>query len=1182
MIIDDKDGQRTERIWNIYYHLLLDADSLSLLRAHAKKLKDIASTVEEWHDGVYGRLLRFGNSSTFFAVRRLWESYATEPKKTRAFNAKHGLEKARTVQKVVMGDGFSLSGVRSAAPCSSLALEDIPRTYKTYWKDGTTTIMKTKIEGRAVAQTKRDNPLIGVSKERLTLHYGTDPLLGYHLATGYAALSDRSPLKPSVTASKDVDRAAKAAITQFRVYGQVFRAISSRMTIRVINADALAFCHVLQHHRMFGESQTAYWYRDNWHYEPLVLDTDDYMKPDLPGIAPTSFEVIDTSNLVDHLGCLNLLAATSPLLNQTVTSVLLTEMLVLREEHIDDYAKALLSGDLPTVALVFGLMPIQYWTHASATSVYDETLMGLATAGSSEKQASGQSRFVVIWKSVGLSSGHTRGSMRTSNGRAEADTSLTFEAHDLARLLYRMYLNMFQDESWANRLAATRESLVRKAYEHYTRASFSAILSLIKASERVEWERFIEQLIDLVLNDQELNMGAHYLQSLFVHLHMFGLHSMPTYEPKMDGIVANVEDSPLRGWQDLPSVLCMTLVVPHQNLAAFQNSLRTDIGSPICHLMLQSPDGRQNIFPDIQLGFGRVKTSGVRYTGSFRVQVEADDMEWEGSAPLLVSTMVPTWVLLLYPDCSTEVIFQLKNTPMALLKLGRELGMFLALQRSTLASDDVFITKHRPHMLGHMSVCCATSTKSVTLDEGNTLSRRCVPKPEDYTMKTTFHVQLHRQQSALACLTTHLDLLVTKHQDLLRGGAIVNISQLSSFTLAIDVGSGALWRRVSLPVPLQMTGGKVRIARKSSYVEFIAPIASPQELSGRAECLFPILLTNDGRPALQNLHYVNLNRLPTLAVEDSSSRKKLKWLNPHLSSMWSARERMERQRFLRSALSCGDVRVNFKDSLFSLFMHFTGLEANGARHSLFGIHNSGAGGVHLLIFASCLRLDMSNQTVVLDAAAMPLTPDLVVQFRPLIYAVQKRGMMCIEVDDAELLLWKRALPAFVERCRDWEHGPACEYVNRDKPPPLSVGFGDPIICSCGFGKFPGNGQLHKELSGKICAHVVRVAIPPCFHVSFVEQSHLKSLSLSSKAKDQKNRPSDLQRLAGSVEDLTLKEGTCFTCGKEKKKPTAGSGGDGGLLKCGGCLVAEYCSKECQVKDWKEGGHKKLCAALKNS
>ena len=34
-----------------------------------------------------------------------------------------------------------------------------------------------------------------------------------------------------------------------------------------------------------------------------------------------------------------------------------------------------------------------------------------------------------------------------------------------------------------------------------------------------------------------------------------------------------------------------------------------------------------------------------------------------------------------------------------------------------------------------------------------------------------------------------------------------------------------------------------------------------------------------------------------------------------------------------------------------------------------------------------------------------------------------------------------------------------------------------------------------------------------------------------------------------------------------------------LRKCGGCRQAAYCSRGCQVRHWKEGGHKQECAQL---
>ena len=34
-----------------------------------------------------------------------------------------------------------------------------------------------------------------------------------------------------------------------------------------------------------------------------------------------------------------------------------------------------------------------------------------------------------------------------------------------------------------------------------------------------------------------------------------------------------------------------------------------------------------------------------------------------------------------------------------------------------------------------------------------------------------------------------------------------------------------------------------------------------------------------------------------------------------------------------------------------------------------------------------------------------------------------------------------------------------------------------------------------------------------------------------------------------------------------------------LRKCSGCKAVSYCSRECHVRHWKEGGHKRECAQL---
>lgn len=65
-------------------------------------------------------------------------------------------------------------------------------------------------------------------------------------------------------------------------------------------------------------------------------------------------------------------------------------------------------------------------------------------------------------------------------------------------------------------------------------------------------------------------------------------------------------------------------------------------------------------------------------------------------------------------------------------------------------------------------------------------------------------------------------------------------------------------------------------------------------------------------------------------------------------------------------------------------------------------------------------------------------------------------------------------------------------------------------------------------------------------------------------------PGGLGRVMEGVKGLEGKKGECACCGKREGK----------LNKCTGCGTVRYCGKECQVKDWGEGGHKGLCKVLK--
>ena len=177
----------------------------------------------------------------------------------------------------------------------------------------------------------------------------------------------------------------------------------------------MALCHTLQHMLVNKSRNSAGWYQSFQTWQPLVLDNRDYFAEGTGTVASLSFDVIDTSNLMDHLGCLNLFTAAGPLLKQKPTSTLLAEVLMPREVNMDQFKKNLLFGDIPTVALLLSLNPVESWMWATATSGFDKRLM-LEMSGSWVDSPTRQPQFILHWKSTAI------------HNKETANPSLSFES----------------------------------------------------------------------------------------------------------------------------------------------------------------------------------------------------------------------------------------------------------------------------------------------------------------------------------------------------------------------------------------------------------------------------------------------------------------------------------------------------------------------------------------------------------------------------------------------------------------------------------------------------------------------------------------------------------------------------------------------------------------------------------
>lgn len=244
--------------------------------------------------------------------------------------------------------GTVLTGLRSAAPYARAAIMDASKSHGHFWEHGSLTRKDATVP----------NPLIaGVVTASTLLHYGTDPLLGFHLATGLADLAPGSPLAIDGQTG-GLERLVAASVLQFKQWVAAFRAQTDQgLHVRFMVADALTFCQVLQDAGT-SEAMKPMFYRRQFDMSPCVLDPQEYGKP---GGAPHFFDVVDTSNLSDHLGALNLLVSASPLLKDAVTSTLYLESLIRKSADRHAELERLLCGHAPTVSLILGVSAVEYW-----------------------------------------------------------------------------------------------------------------------------------------------------------------------------------------------------------------------------------------------------------------------------------------------------------------------------------------------------------------------------------------------------------------------------------------------------------------------------------------------------------------------------------------------------------------------------------------------------------------------------------------------------------------------------------------------------------------------------------------------------------------------------------------------------------------------------------------------------
>lgn len=1131
-------GRPSTELWDLFYHFYVPARTLSMLRTHAATLIEASDSTGKWTSSSYGKYIQYLDKATLQELRRYWARYASmeDFSQARTAIAKRSKE---------IGSMGVITGIRSAGPLWFHATETMGYVYREFWKTG---VVAGNNEDLSRLNGKGEvNPMFAVSSAAsrdFAVHYGTEPLLGFHFPEVFQEIVP----KHRGGVSEQSKRAVAIAKSQFKAWCENFvKYVSNdRVHVSFFCGEALALSHELQLAITLDTrtGHAARTYVKPWSGYPLLLDGHVSLNA-LGDLPYDPFHVIDTSNLGDHVGFINILSATAPLLRRSASSVLYTESLLMASEDVSASLSTVLGSDIATFSLLIGLAPSGLLTGVTLDAVSNETALFKFVQGDTNGQK--QYRMRVSWKYPQFSDASVLGVLGS-----KSDLQVRFEAKELAEYLFDIYKTMFAHEDVSKLMAQfTRMNVGRYSVglERYTRAGMAALLRLVRATVQVDWGQTMHLFISHVEMDRSLVIGSNSLQELYVHLHILGVWTNTCLESSPNKLRSSFGQSlrPTSGEKgilaadDTPPVVQLVLVVPREKLTVFTSKNPDAIGTPALHVSVTQIIGQnqyENCFYSFQAFFGNVIYDASTNNASI---VEEDKHGWLGSADLVVTCAVPAFGLLIGPRNGIRASLKINTNPDSHARFAH-LGMGLAVFETGFNDEKrLFVCRDAPKL-------DTIRSSSMQMEWIKKISSQNQSSFQTLVKLTAGHKATHLQ--------SHFDFPKDSAESkALSTGAAITAIEHSQSTVMLRIGP-SLKRQIIFPFPIQGSQSKTRIARKSSWIEVDVPIFTALD-GDRFDSWTQMVFVSGNPPLCWSIPRVNLELQPlaTFPKKGDSS-----WLRTFLGTTLSDAEGPLSK--LDQATTT-NAKFDLKQSLNILFATFAGLNenSNGPKKTFqLALESTG---VHTIIFATGIRHDLDLGSLVMEAYVVPFTIPRVKELLQPLNALQMTEPSGIRISDDESILWKRMFPALAERCRTWEHKTSCEY--RNKGAPLSTEEGKSPLCSCGEGKISGAALAKLGLKewAPFAKYAIRVAIAPIFPVPYVESSLSDILKPSRAIRSQRARSSAPTSTGQSLKHAEA-VAKCDNCGKAGDK----------LQLCGGCRKVRYCGPECQKAARKE--HKRDC------
>ncbi|KAJ6263015.1 hypothetical protein Dda_1573 [Drechslerella dactyloides] len=1056
---------------------------------------------------------------------------------------------------------------RSGGPLFGNVLVPIREHFKHWWKAGTTESTDTS--------GFKANPTFTISKSanRFSVHHATNPLAGFHLATTFVPFETAtSTSKTPFRDLKDFDPLVKAAKEEFRLWCQAFQSIQIDPTTQMSQVDMLC-----------STFDNAKGYDSNF---------------------PHQFNIIDISNLIDHLGVYNILLSVAPLLQDSFTSCLYTETLLTDQfnpKNGEQTLRELFGADPVWVFLLLGIAPADYLSGVT----------GISEAGESLLSIYGEKRPVhgrLMWKK--LVPFHPNGTVGFDLP-ISLKAKFAYDIESMGDILVGVYDKLFEPEA-EERLFPThdenKEEKLSKTdqLEHDTRATFSLILHRLKGitSPTVDWEELMTKVftVQLARNSSSLLVGGFHAEQQAWY-HIFGVDTSsdldldPLERAKTMIIELSLEGVSLFNNEPktLPVLTCLTIAVP---IGIFRIQIMSNMktyGAPPLKLTLHNP-GLSQYFTSLRLCFGNLQHhKGSRSRETLDVLegspvYEEDVQGWYGSGDVLITCVVPTFFLL-FKTC--EIYLGLAQASPESMLIETPPPKNLVLFKTVIQdAQRVYLSTEFPHpgSLPPSRIFIASCQEPPSIHEPE-LDKENIPNQKrnlNFKIRESVIVKDAKSAGLKGGKSTPFpqtfNLTISKSPKpritrisyrwsvdhdaeltmLLQTKAAISITKIGGWMATINLGSKS--HRIVFPYRVG-DAAKLAVARKSKYIELDAPVDTFNRHTIPEYVCLPVGISNACNPsvACYSLHRINPDASPPIIIDDMQ-KQDYKWLTTNLSSTLTESEQ-------QYVLGSGPNKpyMDIKAQIYQMITEHRGL--TDSHHSMFVLSDRIENKIHMpwymMIYVKALRLDLSGNAVFADCAVLPLIEE---ELETVELLTELENINFMHAPGRNAKLWRQLSVSMVERCRTWRHDKdKCEYL-KVKAMPLGAPELEAEtlpLCSCGKGIFP-DSFYGDPIMDNILPHCTRIVLGPLFlPTSSKEPARLEKVKEDIK----KNRkvptapPKEAAPQAPPQSPPQAVPQVCVRCGKLGSEKS-------GLLNCPRCQNSRYCNQKCQKKDWEE--HKLAC------